>query len=467
MMAPHGDTPATPVTRPFQEFFRAETAGGLVLLSCTVLALAWANSPWADAYNTLLATKLTVSFGSVGLAKPLLLWVNDGLMALFFFLIGLEIKREVLVGELATPREAALPIAAAIGGMAVPATIFALLNRGQESIVGWGIPMATDIAFALGILALLGRRVPASVRIFLAALAIVDDLGAVLVIAIFYTTGVSVTALVIASACFILLVGANVVGLRHPVIYAILGVCLWAAMLSSGVHATVAGVLVAVTVPARSRLSPTSFMAEVRRLLDLFDRAADDETSVLANEERLAAVQALQVACERVETPLQRFEHALEPWVTYGIMPVFALANAGVAISGGAAGALLAPLGLGVFLGLLLGKPLGIGLFSYLAVKLRLGAWPSGVALAHIVGVGFLGGIGFTMALFIANMAFVEPFSLTAAKIAVLAASLLAGVAGITILLATPSSTSDSAPSPLTTDAKAAPAAPAPPGSRR
>jgi len=426
------------IARPFQEFFRAETAGGLVLLVCTALALAVANSPLADAYTALLASPGTVEVAGIGLSKPLLLWVNDGLMALFFFLIGLEIKREILVGELSSPREAALPIAAAIGGMMVPAAIFAALNAGRDSIVGWGIPMATDIAFALGVLALLGRRLPASLRIFLAALAIVDDLGAVLVIAIFYTAEISLAALGVAAGCFLLLAGANAAGLRSPVVYGVLGVGLWAAMLSSGVHATVAGVLVALTVPARSRLEPTAFAAQMRRLLEAFHHAGERGGGVLANEECLATVQAMQVACERVETPLQRFEHALEPWVTYGIMPVFALANAGVSISGSAGAALFQPLGLGVFFGLLVGKPLGISLFSLLAVRLGLGALPAGATPRHILGVGLLGGIGFTMALFIANMAFTDPAALATAKLAVLAASFLAGVAGTAVLLGAP-----------------------------
>jgi NhaA family Na+:H+ antiporter len=408
----------------------------VVLLACTILALAWANSPWAASYEALLETRITVAAGAAGLSKPLLLWINDGLMAIFFFLIGLEIKREILVGELSSPREAALPIAAALGGMVVPATIFAVLNAGRETAVGWGIPMATDIAFALGVLALLGRHLPPSLRVFLAALAIVDDLGAVLVIAVFYTTGVSFGALAVAGAFFLLLTAANAAGVRSPVVYGLLGVALWAAMLSSGVHATIAGVLVSLTVPATSRLEPLEFMAEVRRLLHAFDHAGDDCEGVLANEERLATVQAIEKASERVETPLQRFEHTLEPWVTFAVMPSFALANAGVALSGDAAASALQPLGLGVFFGLLVGKPLGITLFSLVAVKLRLGSLPSGITPRHILGVGFLGGIGFTMALFIANMAFTDPATVATAKVAVLAASLLAGTAGVGILLA-------------------------------
>ncbi len=423
------------VVPPFQEFFRAETVAGLVLLAGTAVALLWANSPWAPTYFRLLSLEGTVALGPLGLSKPLLLWINDGLMAVFFFLIGLEIKREILVGELSSLREAALPVAAAVGGMVVPAVIFAVCNAGQDTSAGWGIPMATDIAFALGVLALLGRRLPPGLRIFLAALAIVDDLGAVLVIALFYSSGVSLAALGVAAAFFLLLLGANAAGARSPVIFALLGACLWAALLSSGVHATVAGVLVAITVPARGRLEPAAFTAQVEQLLGVFSQAGEADQGVLANEDRLAAVQAMQVACERVETPLQRFEHALSPWVSYGIMPLFALANAGVPLSREAGSSLLGPLGLGVMLGLFVGKPLGITLFSLLAVRLRLAALPAGVTPALVRGVGFLGGIGFTMSLFITSMAFAEASILATAKLAVLTASAAAGVTGVGILL--------------------------------
>jgi len=423
------------VARPFQEFFRAETVAGLVLLAGTAVALLGANSPWAGTYVALLSVKGTVALGTVGLSKPLLLWINDGLMAIFFFVIGLEIKREILVGELSSLREAALPVAGAVGGMLVPALTFAVANAGRETSTGWGIPMATDIAFALGVLALLGRRLPPGLRIFLAALAIVDDLGAVLVIALFYSSGVSLAALAVAAGFFLLLLGANAAGARSPVVFALLGTGLWAAMLSSGVHATVAGVLVAMTVPARGRLQPAEFAVHLQRLLGVFSRAGEAEQSVLANEERLAAVQAMQVACERVETPLQRFEHALSPWVSYGIMPLFALANAGVSLSRDAAGFLLGPLGLGVALGLLVGKPLGIAGFSLLAVRLRLASLPAGVTPALLVGVAFLGGIGFTMSLFITSMAFSEAAYLATAKLAVLVASTAAGATGVGMLL--------------------------------
>jgi NhaA family Na+:H+ antiporter len=423
------------VARPFQEFFRAETVAGLVLLAGTAVALLWANSPWAGTYVALLSVKGTVALGTVGLSKPLLLWINDGLMAIFFFVIGLEIKREILVGELSSLREAALPVAGAVGGMLVPALTFAVANAGRETSTGWGIPMATDIAFALGVLALLGRRLPPGLRIFLAALAIVDDLGAVLVIALFYSSGVSLAALAVAAGFFLLLLGANAAGARSPVVFTLLGTGLWAAMLSSGVHATVAGVLVAMTVPARGRLQPAEFAVQLQRLLGVFSRAGEAEQGVLANEERLAAVQAMQVACERVETPLQRFEHALSPWVSYGIMPLFALANAGVSLSRDAAGFLLGPLGLGVALGLLVGKPLGIAGFSLLAVRLRLASLPAGVTPALLVGVAFLGGIGFTMSLFITSMAFSEAAYLATAKLAVLVASTAAGATGVGMLL--------------------------------
>ena len=295
-------TPIERLVRPFQEFARLEASGGILLIGCTVVALAWANSPWADSYFHLWHVDPTFGFAGKLLSEPLHFWINDGLMALFFLAVGLEIKRETLVGELASFRKAALPIAAALGGMVVPAGLYVLFNHGGPGASGWGIPMATDIAFALGVLALLGDRVPTSLRVFLAALAIVDDIGAVLVIAFFYTEQISWISLGVGSFFFLALIVANRAGARHPLIYAILGVGLWLAFVQSGVHPTVAGVLLAMTIPARQ--GPTS---------DL--RARDSA---------------------RVDSPMLRFEHALMPWITYVIMPVFALANAGVVLGTGA-----------------------------------------------------------------------------------------------------------------------------------
>jgi NhaA family Na+:H+ antiporter len=319
-------------------------------------------------------------------------------MALFFLLVGLEIKRETLVGELASFRKAALPIAAAFGGMIVPAGLYVVFNHGGPGASGWGMPMATDIAFALGVLALLGDRVPTSLKVFLAALAIADDIGAVLVIAFFYTAQISWPSLGAGGLFFVALLAANRAGARHLLIYAILGVGLWLAFLQSGIHATVAGVLLAITIPARQRTA---------------------SRAVLTSN----------------ESPMLRLEHALIPWNRYLIMPVFALANAGVALGGGAARSVVAPVSLGVICGLVIGKPIGIVLFSWLATRTRLAAMLDGIGWRQIVGVGMLGGIGFTMSLFIANLAFGEAPALETAKVGILVASVVSGIAGAIVLV--------------------------------
>ena len=391
-------TPIQRLVRPFQEFADLEASGGLLLIGCTVAALIWANSPWAGSYVHFWHMDLT--FGRIGgpLAKPLHFWINDGLMALFFLLVGLEIKREILVGELASFQRAVLPIAAALGGMIVPAAFYLLFNHGGPGAAGWGIPMATDIAFALGVLALLGSRVPTSLKVFLAALAIADDIGAVLVIAFFYTERISWISLGVGGVFFVALLAANRAGVRHLLIYAILGLGLWVAFLQSGIHATVAGVLLAITIPARQRTT---------------------SRAVLTSN----------------ESPMLRLEHALIPWNRYLIMPVFALANAGVALGSGAARSVVAPVSLGVICGLVIGKPIGIVLFSWLATRTRLAAMLDGIGWRQIVGVGMLGGIGFTMSLFIANLAFGEAPALETAKVGILVASVVSGIAGAIVLV--------------------------------
>ena len=391
-------TPIQRLVRPFQEFADLEASGGLLLVGCTVAALIWANSPWAGSYFHLWHMDLT--FGRIGglLAKPLHFWINDGLMALFFLLVGLEIKREILVGELASFQRAVLPIAAALGGMIVPAAFYLLFNHGGPGAAGWGIPMATDIAFALGVLALLGSRVPTSLKVFLAALAIADDIGAVLVIAFFYTERISWISLGVGGVFFVALLAANRAGARHLLIYAILGLGLWVAFLQSGIHATVAGVLLAITIPARQRTA---------------------SRAVLTSN----------------ESPMLRLEHALIPWNRYLIMPVFALANAGVALGSGAARSVVAPVSLGVICGLVIGKPIGIVLFSWLTIRTRLAGMLDDIGWCQIVGVGMLGGIGFTMSLFIANLAFGEAPALETAKVGILLASVVSGIAGAIVLV--------------------------------
>lgn len=426
--------PFDKLLHPLQEFVKLEASGGILLLLCTVMALLWANSPWDSAYTNLWQTPLTIGIGGFVLTKPLLLWINDGLMAVFFFVVGLEIKREVVVGELASFRKAALPIAAALGGMVVPAALYMALNAGKAGAPGWGIPMATDIAFALGVLALLGKRAPLSLKLFLTAFAIVDDLGAVLVIAIFYTTQLSWLSLAIGAGFLVALIVVNRAGVRHSLIYAVLGIGLWLAFLKSGVHATVAGVLLAMTIPLRPRIDSQTFLERSRTILDMIDANKSGANHSENKHKKQAAFQTFESICKQAESPLQRMEHALHPWVSFAIMPIFALANAGVTLSSGTTPAFSHPVALGVILGLALGKQFGITLFAWLAVRIGLADLPKDISWRQIYGTGWLGGIGFTMSLFIANLAFDSNSLLSMAKAGILTASLLAAIGGLSIL---------------------------------
>ncbi len=444
---PHTREPHTPspraasgppierVLRPFRQFLHLEAAGGVVLMATTVIALLWANSPWAASYDALWHTKVTVGAEGFGLTYDLHHWINDGLMALFFFVVGLEIKRELLSGELASVRRAALPIAAALGGMLVPAALYAAVNWGTPGIRGWGVPMATDIAFAIGVLALLGKRAPLGVKVFVTALAVVDDIGAVLVIALFYTPAVNWIALGAAAAFLGAALAANRLGVRRPLPYALLGLGLWAAVLQSGVHATIAGVLLALAIPADQRIDALGFLGRGRELLDVFRKASQRGRRALINEDQQWAVTSLEEACEQVQTPLQRLEHELHPWVAFVIMPLFALANAGVALTGGdVAAAASDRVTLGVLLGLVLGKQLGVTAFSWLAVRLGVAALPEGVTWRHVYGASWLAGIGFTMSLFVAGLAFGDVETLARAKVGILAASVISGAVGWLLL---------------------------------
>jgi Na+:H+ antiporter, NhaA family len=423
-----------------REFIHDEAFGGILLLVCALVALLWANSPWGAAYDALWSTELTLGTVQFHLTESLRHWVNDGLMAIFFFVVGLEIKREVLAGELSSPRQAALPAIAAVGGVLVPAGIFLLLNRGTEGGQGWGIPMATDIAFALGVLALLGDRIPFGLTVFLTALAIVDDIAAVLVIAVFYTAQVHWEALGLAAVILVVLFAANRLGARRPVVYAILGLALWAAVFESGIHATVAGVLLAFTIPANTRIDPGAFLARSRAILQRFERAGgsdESEASILTNGARQEALAELEDAVEGAGAPLQRMEHVLHPWVAFAIIPLFALANAGVRIEGDLGAAFGNRVTLGVVLGLVLGKQIGVTLGAWVAVRTGVADFPESVGWRHIYGAGWLAGIGFTMALFVADLAFTdsgEAVLLTAAKVGILVASLIAGIGGWLIL---------------------------------
>ncbi|HEX04379.1 MAG TPA: Na+/H+ antiporter NhaA [Bacteroidetes bacterium] len=426
--APRPRRPIDTIIRPFQEFERREASGGILLLVATTVALIWANSPFADTYTTLFTkTYLTLGVGPIQLDKPLILWINDGLMAIFFLLVGLEIKREVLVGELSSVEKASLPIFAAIGGMVVPAAVFTVLNWGGETIDGWGIPMATDIAFAIGILALVGSRVPVALKVFLVAFAIVDDLGAIAVIALFYTEQIILPALGLGLAGIALAALISRLGVRSLWPYLILGALAWVAFLMSGVHATVAGVLLAVTIPHRAWMLGAGVEEGGRSILDVAHHAANED-------KRQAAFNALADLGRDAQAPLTRLEHALHPFVTWVVMPVFALANAGVSFTGGGIGAISDPLGLGILLGLFVGKPLGIVAFSWLGIRTGLATMPQSVTMKHIFGAGLLGGIGFTMSIFVASLAFGGSVLLDEAKLAILLASLVSGVCGWLLL---------------------------------
>ncbi|WP_346683579.1 Na+/H+ antiporter NhaA [Megasphaera stantonii] len=372
---------------PFQRFFKQEASSGIVLLVFAVVAMGLANSPWAAAYEEILHWKLSVGAGDFLLSMSLLHWINDGLMAVFFFVIGMEIKREFLFGELKSPSSTLLPIAAAVGGMVVPALLYTAFNIGKPTISGWGVSMATDIAFSLGVLAFAAPRAPRAVVVFLTALAIVDDLGGILVIALFYSSDLHGPSLLAGSAVLLVLFWLSRRNVQSVLLYLIGGGLLWYAFLQGGIHPTIAGVLLGFSIPAGT-----------------------EET--------------------HGESLLRKLEHRLTPWSAFFVMPVFALSNAGIAIDGGSVGNLLTPVGLGIMAGLFLGKPLGIFLSAYGLIRLRVVALPAGVRTAHFLGAGMLGGIGFTMSLFIAALAFTDGQALMTAKTAVVAASVLSGLAG-------------------------------------
>ena len=420
------------ILTPFEHFVKRETTSGLILMATALLALLLANTALAPHYGHLLHTPVGFSFASWGLEKTLHHWINDGLMTLFFFIVGLELKREILVGELASVRQAALPIVAAIGGMLVPAAVFWAINPQGDALRGWGIPMATDIAFALGVIALLASRVPKSLITFLVALAIVDDLGAVVVIALFYTEELVWEFLLIGAALTGLMAVMNLIGLRRPFIYFAIGTLLWLALLKSGVHATLAGVITAFAIPALPRFEPCAFSKRMREMLDRFDASHKPGESILRNQQLSGVVQSLEIGIHGVETPLQRLEHSMHLPVALLVLPLFALFNAGVTIDfNNLGGALSHPVTIGVTLGLIAGKFIGIAGGAWLALKLGLAALPRGARLAHIGGAALLGGIGFTMSIFIAELAFAhQPEMILQAKLGILVASLLAGTAG-------------------------------------
>lgn len=420
------------ILTPFEEFVHRQTTSGLLLMAMAVLAMFLANSSLASTYEHIIHTMASVDFGSWSLEMSLNHWINDGLMALFFFVVGLELKREILVGELAQLRNAVLPIAAAIGGMVVPALIYVAINPEGDAARGWGIPMATDIAFAIGALALLANRVPKALITFLVALAIVDDLGAVMVIAFFYTETIAVTPLLVAVGLFVILLMLNVTGIRKTVPYFIVSAFLWYALLQSGVHATLAGILGALSVPAKPKYNPELFCEHVGELMQLFKTSHEPGQSIMTNEKLRAVVQTLENSVHSVETPLQRMEHLWHMPVAYLVIPVFALVNAGISLDFGSLGQTLThPVMLGVSVGLVIGKFIGITGASWLVLKLGIAVLPKDTRFTQIAGVSLLAGIGFTMSIFVAQLGFEgDATLLLMAKTGILFASLLAGITG-------------------------------------
>ena len=416
-----------------QEFARIEASGGVILLICAIIALLWANSPWAASYYHFWETELAITIGGLSFSFHLLEWVNDGLMVIFFFVVGLEIKRQLTTGELSRPRRAVLPLAAALGGMLAPAGIYLIFNAGGPGESGWGIPMATDIAFTLGILALLGSRAPLSLKVFFTALAIADDLGAVLVIALFYTSDIAWFSLLIAALILVALFGLNRARVYDPLPYALLGIGLWLAFLASGIHPTIAGVLLAITIPTRSPPNTGSLLAQCISVLDEFETPAAGQ--LRSQNRQQAAAQTLETVADRMQSPAQRLEHNLHPWTTYVILPIFALANAGVTLQFDFS--LFGPVSVGIVLGLVIGKPLGISLLTWLAIRLNLAELPPNVGWRQLISASFLAGIGFTMSLFIASAAFNDAALLAEAKSGILIASILAGIIGSVLLVIT------------------------------
>jgi len=420
----------------FDRFFRSEVSGSIALMVCTVAALVWANSPWSRSYFDFTHIDVGFSWGETSLHLSLQHWINDALMAIFFFVVGLEVKREIAIGQLSTLRKAALPVSAAIGGMLIPAALYFALNAGGPGIQGWGIPMATDIAFALGLLALFGSRVPIGLKVFLTALAIADDIGAVLVIAIFYTANLKLGALALAGVFILLIAGARATGIRRSDIYLALAVGVWLSILVSGIHATVAGILVAMLVPIRAKIEPERFMERTKSRLAELEASHLTVDSMVDDKAQLHALDDIHQTTGDMIPPGIALEHHLHPVQSFVILPLFALFNAGVFLGGDALSRATDPIGLGVLLGLVAGKQIGVVGFSWIAIKVRLADLPDGVGWLQIWGASCLAGIGFTMSLFITELAFEDPSPIAAAKLGILGASLIAGALGYWILRA-------------------------------
>ena len=425
------------ILTPLEEFIHRQTTSGVLLMICAVIALLVANGPLHDSYEDLLHTDISFGLGSYQFSLSIHHWINEALMALFFLIMGLELKRELLVGELSSLRQALLPIMAAVGGMVVPALFYYVLNTDGHAAKGWGIPMATDIAFAIGALSLLGARVPKALITFLIALAIVDDLGAVAVIALYYTESINMQALLYAIICAFALIACNMLGVRRSQPYAVIGLLLWSAMLASGIHATIAGIVIAFTIPIKPKFEPNHFIAKVEKLTLSMKKTVGQNPDIIHNNRFRSLVSSLGDGVAQVQAPAQKAEHKLHLPVAYIVIPIFALANAGIPIEFSAFGEYLGnPITQGVLAGLVLGKPVGILGFTWLTVKMGWAELPEELTMKHILGVGLLGGIGFTMSIFVADLGFAGlPEDLLMAKTGILMASAIAGLAGYFLLM--------------------------------
>jgi Na+:H+ antiporter, NhaA family len=417
-------------TRPLERFLQIEAASGILLLLAAGFALACANSPWAASYFHLWHTPLGVQIGTFGFERTLEWFVNDGLMVIFFFVVGLEIRREVHHGELSEWRRAALPAAAAFGGMLAPAALYLLIAGDPSTRSGWGVPMATDIAFAIGVLALLGKRVPPALRVLLLALAVIDDLGAIVVIAVFYSSGLAPSGFVIAALGLVAILLMQRFGVRTKLAYVAAAIVVWGGVYGAGIHPTIAGVLVGLITPVRAWLGPDGFVLAVQHELQ---QLSLDRKHTPSSHEFAGTLRQIDAARREAVSPAESLIETLHPWVAFGIMPVFALANAGVVVSGSAGTSASWNVSIGVALGLLLGKPAGILLASWLTLRLGVGVLPTGISARHLVVLGLVAGIGFTMALFVSQLAFSEPSLMAAAKLGVLAASGAAAVFGLAL----------------------------------
>lgn len=424
------------IKEPLEKFIRLEASSSIILFAATVSALILANSPLSDSFLEFWNNKITISIPGFELSKPVLKWINDGLMAVFFFLIGLEIKREIVNGELSQFKKASLPVFAAVGGMIFPALLFTTLNYGQPGSQGWGIPMAADIAFSLGILKLLGNRVPTGLKIFLMAFAIIDDLGAVLVIAFFYSTNLVWIYIGIGLTIVFMLFILAQKGFYSKYLFFVLGLVVWILFLKSGIHATIAGVLLALTIPLKRKTNTRSFYEKGKESLDQFlDDCRNQTENTILTKKQLVAIDELEALTEKTAPPLQYLEHRLHGWVSYLIMPLFAFANAGVVF--GFSDSSNLGLSTNIALSMIIGNALGIFLFSYFSIKLKFAELPENVSFKQLAGISILGGLGFTMSLFINSLAFSDPGLINAAKMGILIGSIVAGTLGFIVIRAT------------------------------